>query len=75
MKAYQRWQSDVQVGDRVLLTCCNDPHSTMQPGELGTVSMVDGLGTVHVNWDCGSRLGLIPGVDFWTVLAKDSPTL
>jgi len=27
--------------------------------------LVDGLDTVHVAWDDGSRLGLIPGVDEW----------
>ncbi|MCD4556986.1 DUF4314 domain-containing protein [Schaalia sp. lx-100] len=25
--------------------------------------MVDSLGTIHVTWDNGSCLGLIPGVD------------
>lgn len=36
-----------------------DPWSTLTPGTEGTVSMVDGMGTVHVDWDSGHRLGLI----------------
>lgn len=24
---------------------------------------VDNMGTIHVSWDCGSGLGLIPGED------------
>lgn len=36
-----------------------DPYSTLQPGTRGTVAFVDDLGTVHVNWDDGRRLGLV----------------
>ena len=28
--------------------------------------MVDDVGTVHVRWDNGSTLGLVPGEDRWT---------
>jgi len=45
-------------GDRIVLVGATDPHSRLQPGTLGTVDHVDSLGTVHVLWDNGSRLGL-----------------
>lgn len=32
-------------------------------GTLCTVRYVDDAGTIHVNWDTGSSLGLIPDVD------------
>ena len=32
-------------------------------GTRGKVIAVDNMGTVHVAWDTGSSLGLIPGVD------------
>jgi hypothetical protein len=32
------------------------------------VRRIDDAGTVHVNWDCGSRLGLVPGEDSWVIL-------
>lgn len=51
------------VGKRVRVVRCNDEWSELEPGTEGTVSNVDDAGTVHVNWDTGSRLGLIPGVD------------
>lgn len=40
-----------------------DPWTSLAPGTEGTVDMVDGMGTVHVAWDDGSRLGmiLVPG--------------
>lgn len=40
-----------------------DPYSKLVPGDLGTVSTVDDTGTIFVNWDCGSTLGIVYGVD------------
>lgn len=59
-------------GRRVRLISCDDPHTRLQPGTMGRVTFVDGLGTVHVAWDDGSRLGLIPGVDQWEVDVADA---
>jgi hypothetical protein len=50
---------------RVRLIRTSDEHTRLRPGAEGTVSLVDGTGTVHVRWDDGSRLGLIPGEDQW----------
>jgi len=41
----------------------NDPYSKLKPGDQGTVSFVDDIGTVHINWDCGSSLGVGYGID------------
>lgn len=53
------------VGDRVELLAMNDPYTRLRPGTQGTVTFVDSLGTVHVKWDDGSQLGLVPGEDHW----------
>lgn len=37
-------------------------------GTVGTVTFVDDGGTIHVNWETGSSLGLIPGEDSFTIL-------
>jgi hypothetical protein len=58
----------VAVGDRVRLLSCTDEYTRLQPGELGTVNFIDDAGTVHVNWDSGSSLGLVPGEDAWEPL-------
>lgn len=58
-----------QPGTRVRLVSTSDPHTNLQPGALGTVSLIDAMGTVHVNWDSGSGLGLIPGEDEWDVVS------
>lgn len=54
-------------GRRVRLVRCDDPHTQLKPGMRGIVTFVDGLETVHVAWDDGSQLGLIPGVDEWEI--------
>ena len=47
-------------GCRVELISMNDPYNTsLQPGEQGTVIHVDDIGTIHVDWDCGSSLGVV----------------
>lgn len=51
------------VGCRVELVSMDDPYSKLLPGEQGTISAVDDTGTVFVNWDCGSGLGVVYGVD------------
>jgi hypothetical protein len=53
------------VGDRVELVATSDPYTKLRPGTQGTVAFIDALGTLHVNWDDGSRLGLVPGEDHW----------
>jgi hypothetical protein len=37
--------------------------TSITPGEQGTVTVVDDAGTVFVNWDCVSGLGIVYGVD------------
>lgn len=61
---------NVKPGDRVILVSMNDPYSRIPSGTEGTVQCVDSLGTVHVRWDNGSGLGLIPGEDRFVVIGK-----
>lgn len=49
-----------QRGQRIALVRCNDPYTRLEPGEMGTVTSVDSMGTIHVKWDSGSTLGLCP---------------
>lgn len=50
-------------GTRVELVSMNDPFTRLKPGDQGTVTMVDDIGTVFVRWDCGSSLGVAYGED------------
>lgn len=42
-----------------------DDNLTVPPRTLGTVDSIDGANQIHVRWDNGSRLALIPGLDQW----------
>lgn len=50
-------------GTRVELVHTSDPYTKLQPGTKGTVEFVDDIGTIQINWDNGSGLGMIPGED------------
>ena len=49
-------------GTRVVLDSMEDPQAPPS-GTVGTVTIVDGIGQIHVNWETGSTLALIDGVD------------
>ena len=47
----------------VELVRMNDPYSKLKPGDTGKVLWVDDIGTLHVDWNCGSILGVVYGED------------
>lgn len=57
-------------GTRIRLVHTTDPYTRLAPGTEGTVSFIDSLGTVNVNWDGGSTLGLVPGEDEFEVIGQ-----
>ena len=47
----------------------NDPYpGKLQPGCRGRVTAIDDIGTVFVNWRCGSSLGIAYGEDHAVIL-------
>ena len=44
------------------------PPQPAKPWEGILVMMIDDNGTVHIKWDSGSILGLVPGEDEWEIL-------
>lgn len=69
MSMIKQWQlkhlrEAYPVGTRVELISMDDPYNKkLKPGCKGTVLYVDDIGTIHVNWDCGSSLGVVFGED------------
>lgn len=59
----ERLRKQYPKGTRVELISMNDPYTKLKPGDRGTVSMVDSIGTIFVNWDCDSGLGVAYGED------------
>lgn len=54
------------IGCRVRLISMKDPYRSMPVGLEGTVVCIDDTGTIHVNWDNGSSLGVVYGEDSCT---------
>lgn len=54
--------TDEYVGKRVRCIHMYDPYP-VEPQTMGTITYVDDGGVIHVNWDNGRRLGLIPDED------------
>ena len=59
----ERIKKEYPAGTRVELIEMNDPYRPMPEGLQGTVTSVDDTGTIHVNWDNGSSLGVVYGED------------
>ena len=67
MKNYTRQQIEIlkalyPAGTRLELISMEDSQAIPR-GSKGTVVLVDDMGPVHMKWDNGRTLGLIPGVD------------
>ena len=50
-------------GTRVELVNMEDPYTKIPEGTKGTVRCVDDTGTIFVDWDTGSGLGIVYGED------------
>ena len=58
-------------GTRVELLCMDDPQAP-PTGTMGEVIGVDDAGQLLVQWETGSSLSLIPGVDSFRIAEKGS---
>jgi hypothetical protein len=61
-----RVKNNYPEGTRVQLVKMEDPYARLKPGSQGLVDFVDDTGTIFVNWDCGSKLGVVYGEDIVT---------
>lgn len=58
----ERLRRQYPDGTRITLHSMDDPQAP-PPGTMGTVSYVDDMGQIGIEWDNGSTLSLILGVD------------
>jgi hypothetical protein len=65
------------VGKRIELISTNDPYTDLKPGDRGTVVDITELPyedtpfKVWVQWDSGSRLGILEGHDDYRTVYDD----
>ena len=68
-------QEQYPPGTRIRLNSMNDPYAPVTPGTEGVVELVDDDGQLHMKWDNGRTLALIPGEDCFSVLPPKLETL
>jgi hypothetical protein len=62
-----REQNNELKGKRVRCILMNDKYP-VPSGTEGTITSVDDIGTIHVMWDNGSTLGLVPKEDKYELI-------
>ena len=66
----ERIKERYPIGTRIELLSTMDDVQGVERGTKGTVVGVDDMGTIHMKWDNGRGLGLIPGEDNFIVLSR-----
>ncbi|NCC90401.1 MAG: DUF4314 domain-containing protein [Spirochaetia bacterium] len=61
-KQVERLRQEYPKGTRLQVTFMDDPHGVPE-GTVGEVEFIDDAGQIHMKWENGSCLALIPGVD------------
>ena len=57
----------IKMKDEWMQKICRERNIQFE-GTLGTVQHVDDAGTIHMHWDIGSSLGLIPDIDEFKIV-------
>ena len=66
-KTVEELRKKYPKGTRIHLIHMHDNWGCKLDGSFGTVDRVDDAGTIHMHWDMGSSLGLIPDEDEFEV--------
>ena len=74
LKAHPKYRKPLGlqlVGKRIVLRKdMDDPYTKLKAGDTGVINHIDDAGTLHVVWDSGSTLGVLPDVDDYDVLCS-----
>ena len=73
-KEVERLRKKYPKGTTVrLVNMIGEPQ--MQEGLIGTVRIVDDIGSIHVHWENGSTLALIPDEDDFEIVREKQLSL
>ena len=66
-----RLKNHYPAGTRIELISMNDPFAPVPSGMRGSVDYVDDAGQIHMKWDNGRTLAVLPGVDSFRKLTPE----
>ena len=65
-------QKQYPIGAIIELIKLEDRFSQLKTGTYGKIEYIDDIGQIHVIWETGSKLALIPGIDTFRVVERAS---
>lgn len=67
----QRMKDSYPSGTRLVLLSMDDPYAPIPSGMRGTVEHVDDAAQIHMRWDNGRTLAIIPEEDDFRKLTEE----
>ena len=67
----QRTKESYPPGTRIMLLSMDDPYAPITSGTKGTVVHVDDAAQIHMKWDNGRTLAIVPGEDSFRKLTDE----
>ena len=64
----EQLRKNYPVGTKIQLISMRDEKYPVLPGTVGEVTHIDDMGTIHMKWENGSSLAIIPEVDSFKVV-------
>lgn len=58
------------AGKRIELIRMEDPYTNLKEGDKGTIQFTDDIGQIHVKWDNGSTLAVVPEIDEYDIIEE-----
>lgn len=64
----EQLRKNYPIGTKIQLISMRDEKYPVLPGTIGEVTHIDDVGSIHMKWENGSSLAIIPEVDSFKVV-------